>query len=177
VNQEKQVYIERNYEKCSGCRRCEIACTLHHEGKIWPEASRIRVFMIIPGVEIPHLCFQCEDYPCVEVCPTGALSVNSQTGAVNVSTSKCTACTLCIQACPGSVPHLHPQNNCIVICDLCDGQPKCVEACKEGRWNALTLAPKEEKVSHKSLAKTPRRLTCEVAEEILGEETAREAMG
>jgi len=69
------VWIKRNYENCSGCRRCEIACSLHHEGRIWLEASRIRVFMLIPGVEIPYLCFQCEEYPCVEACPSGVLSV------------------------------------------------------------------------------------------------------
>ena len=109
ANRNDQVWIKRNYEKCSGCRRCEIACSLYHEGKIWPEASRIRVFMLVPGVEIPSLCFQCENYPCVEACPTDALSVNSQTGAVNVDASKCTACGLCIKACPGNVPHLHPE--------------------------------------------------------------------
>ncbi|MEM3747524.1 MAG: 4Fe-4S dicluster domain-containing protein, partial [Thermoproteota archaeon] len=73
-----------------------IACSLHHEGRIWPEASRIRVFMLIPGVEIPHLCFQCENYPCVKACPAGALSVNSGTGAVEVDSSKCTGCGLCV---------------------------------------------------------------------------------
>ena len=176
MSQDERVWIERNYRNCSGCRRCEIVCALYHEGKIWPEASRIRVFMIVPGVEIPHLCFQCEDYPCVEVCPTGALSVNSQTGAVNVDASKCTACTLCIQACPGNAPHLHPEGNYVVICDLCDGKPKCVEACQEGRWNTLMLAPRERGVSHKALAKTPQELTWEVAKEILGEETAKEVM-
>ena len=69
-----QVWIKREYEKCSGCRRCEIICSLHHEGKIWPEASRVRIFMLVPGVEIPHLCFQCEDYPCIEDCPENSVS-------------------------------------------------------------------------------------------------------
>jgi Fe-S-cluster-containing dehydrogenase component len=132
--------------------------------------------MLVPGVEIPHFCFQCEDYPCVEVCPTGALTVNRQTGAVNIDPSKCTACTLCLEACPGNVPHLHPEGNCVVICDLCDEQLKCVEACQEGRWNTLTLVPKEEGVSRKALTKTPYELTCEVAKELLGEETAKEVM-
>jgi len=132
--------------------------------------------MIVPGVEIPHLCFQCEDYPCVEACPTVALSVNTQTGAVEVDASKCTACGLCIKACPGNVPHLHPEGNYIIICDLCDGKPKCVEACQEGGWNALMLVQKEEGFSYKTLARTPRKLTCKVAEIILGEETAKEVI-
>lgn len=36
---EKLFWIMRDYVKCSGCRRCEIVCSLHREGKIWPEAS------------------------------------------------------------------------------------------------------------------------------------------
>jgi carbon-monoxide dehydrogenase iron sulfur subunit len=176
MSRNDKVWIKRNYENCSGCRRCEIACSLYHEGKIWPEASRIRVFMFVPGVEIPHLCFQCDDYPCVEACPTEALSVNNQTGAVNVDASKCTACGLCIKACPGNVPHLHPEGNYIVICDLCDGKPKCVEACQEGRWNTLMSIPREKDISYKTLAKTPKELTHEVAKQILGEETAKEVI-
>jgi Fe-S-cluster-containing hydrogenase component 2 len=169
-------WIKRIYENCSGCRRCEIACSLYHEGKIWPEASRIRVFMLIPGVEIPHLCFQCEDYPCVKECPEGALSVNNQTGAVNVEVSKCTACGLCIKICPGNVPHLHPRNTHIVICDLCDGKPKCVEACQEGKWNTLMIVPREKEVSRKALSKTPQELIRAVAKQILGEETVKEVI-
>jgi Fe-S-cluster-containing hydrogenase component 2 len=174
ISQNNQVWIKRNYEKCSGCRRCEIACSLHHEGKIWPEASRIRIFMFVPGVEIPQLCYQCEDYPCVKACPVDALSVNSRTGAVNVDVSKCTECGLCVKACPGKVPCSHPKENHIIICDLCDGQPKCVEACQEGRWNTLALIPKEKKVSYRALAKTPGKLTSKVAKQVLGKEIAKE---
>ena len=171
-----QVWIKRNYESCSGCRRCEIACSVHHEGgRIWPEASMVRVFMLVPGIEIPHLCFQCEGYPCVEACPVEALYVNRRTGAVNVN-AKCTACGLCIEACPGNVPHLHPEGSRIVICDLCDGRPECVKACMEGRWDALTSIPREQVPSRKSSAKTPGALTREVAERILGKETTREAL-
>ncbi|UCH71271.1 MAG: 4Fe-4S dicluster domain-containing protein [Candidatus Bathyarchaeota archaeon] len=177
TNRKDHVWIKRNYENCSGCRRCEIACSLHHEGKIWPEASRIRVFMLVPGVEIPSLCFQCEGYPCVEACPTEALSANSQTGAVNVDASKCTACGLCIQACPGSVPHLHPEENHIIICDLCNGKPKCVKACQEGQWNALMLITRKKDTPLKTLAKTPQELTHEIAKQLLGETTAKEVIG
>jgi len=170
------LWIKRNYELCSGCRRCEIACSLFHEGEIWPEASRVRIFMFVPGVEVPHLCFQCEDYPCVEACPAEALSVDEKTGAVKVEVSKCTACGVCIEACPGRVPHLHPSGNYMVICDLCNGQPKCVEACREGGWNALTLVSREKNVSYRALAKTPEEITREVAEQLFGEETAKEVL-
>ncbi len=173
----QKVRIKRDYEKCSGCRRCEIACSLHHEGKIWPEASRIRVFMFVPGVEIPHLCFQCEDYPCVGACPVEALSVDDNTGAVKVDEAVCTGCGSCIEACPGKVPHMHPQKNKIVICDLCDGEPKCVETCQRGEWNALTLVQEEEDISHEDRAKSPTEITKETAEKIFGKEISEEVLG
>jgi Fe-S-cluster-containing dehydrogenase component len=173
---EDRVWILRNYENCSGCRRCEIACSVFHEGKIWPEASRIRIFMLIPGVEIPHLCFQCEDYPCVEACPAGALSVDSQTGAVNVDSSKCTGCGICIAACPAKVPHIHPERNTIVICNLCGGDPRCVKACMEGKWNTLTTVPVSSVSQRRALAKTPEELAREVTVKVLGEEVAKEVL-
>ena len=75
------IWIARELSKCSGCRKCEIVCSLSHENRIWPEASRIRVFMLVPGTEFPHFCAQCEDYPCVKACPVNALSISKRTGS------------------------------------------------------------------------------------------------
>jgi Fe-S-cluster-containing dehydrogenase component len=132
--------------------------------------------MFIPGVEIPHLCFQCEDNPCVEACPTVALTINDKTGAVIVNDLKCISCGLCIDACPGDVPHLHPGKDTVVICDLCNGTPKCVEACQEGKWNALMIIPKLKIANRRNLAKDPKELTIKVANQILGEEIVKEVL-
>ena len=164
-----RIWIARDYSRCSGCRRCEIVCSLHHEGKIWPEASRIRVFMLVPGVEIPHLCVQCSDYPCVDACPVSALSVDKRTGAVIVDREKCTACGECIDACPGKIPYIHPAENYAVICDLCGGDPKCVEACREGGWNALEIIKREDIPTLKLYAKTPEEITRNVIRKLYGE--------
>lgn len=164
-----QIWIMRDFIKCSGCRLCEIACSLAHEGKIWPEASRIRIFMLVPGIEIPHLCTQCEDYPCVNACPVNALSVNTTTGAVIVDKEKCTACGLCIQACPGKIPHLHPSGKYILICDLCDGDPQCVKVCQMGKWNALWIVPRSTVEKQcKLYARTPEEITKELAINLYG---------
>jgi Fe-S-cluster-containing hydrogenase component 2 len=166
------IWIYRNYQNCSGCRRCEIVCSLSHEGKIWPEASRVRVFMLIPGIEVPHLCVQCHDYPCVEACPVGALSVSKETGAVIVDREKCIACGRCIDACPGKVPYIHPTDNYAVICDLCGGDPKCVKVCSEGGWNALQIVRRSGGYNFKLYAKTPEKITREIAERFYGGEIA-----
>lgn len=130
--------------------------------------------MLVPGVEIPHLCFQCEGYPCVEECPEDALSVDDKTGAVIVNPNKCTGCGICIDACPGRVPHLHPNEEHIIICDLCGGNPKCTVTCQEGKWDSLVISDIEEKKLGKNPAKTPEELTLEIAKKILGDKAAEE---
>jgi len=166
---EKPFWIMRDYAKCSGCRRCEIVCSLHHEGRIWPEASRIRVFMLVPGLEVPHLCAQCDNPACVEACPVGAISIDEKLKRVVVDKDKCTGCGACVDACPGRVPHIHPTENYALICDLCDGDPQCVKACQEGRWNCLYIARREPSASYDLYAKRPEEVTRELAILLFGE--------
>ena len=128
--------------------------------------------MLIPGIEIPHLCAQCSDYPCVSACPVEALSTSKETGAVLVDKEKCIACGRCIDACPGKIPFIHPSDNYAVICDLCGGDPKCVKVCSEGGWNALQLVKRESEYNFKLYAKTPEKITKEIAARIYGEEIA-----
>lgn len=171
-----QIWIARDYPKCSGCRKCEIACSLFHENRIWPEASRVRVFMLVPGAEVPHLCAQCEDHPCVNSCPVEALTISDETGAVLVDKEKCDGCGVCIDACPGRVPHVHPTEKYAIICDLCGGEPQCVKVCQEGRWGALrAVLKKKEKVmdrnrAYKLYARTPRDITRDLVAGLYGEE-------
>jgi len=162
------IWILRDYSKCSGCRKCEIACSLFHENKIWPEASRIRVFMLVPGAEVPHTCFQCEDYPCVKACLTSALEISEKTGAVLVNKERCIACGKCIETCPGKVPHIHPTENYALICDLCNGNPQCVKVCREGEWNALKIVPRENTL-YRVFARTPEEITEELVKNMYGE--------
>lgn len=100
--------------------------------------------------------------------------MNNRTGAVIVDNAKCTACGNCMDACPGTVPHMHPAENHIVICDLCGGKPNCAKACQEGRWNALKVVPRNKKISYKALAKPPDQLTSDVGKKVLGEEIIKE---
>ena len=159
----------RELQRCSGCRMCEIACSLHHEGRIWPEASRVRVFMFVPGVDFPHLCTQCHDYPCVEACPVEALSVDDETSAVIVDREKCTACKACVAACPGRVPFLHPGDGKATICDLCGGDPECVKVCQEGNWDVLRVVERTEEHSYKLYARRPGEVTEQLVKILFGE--------
>lgn len=162
-------WIVRDYIKCTGCRLCEIACSMKHEGRIWPEASRIRVFMLIPGIEVPHLCAQCSNYPCVNSCPVEALSVNEDTGAVLVDNEKCTVCGLCIKACPGEIPHLHPDRTHVVICDLCGGDPECVKVCERAGYFAIFKGNRTASINYDLYAKNPEEITANLVVNLYGE--------
>lgn len=165
----ERIVIAVDYLKCSGCRRCEVVCSIRHEGRIWPEASRIRVFAPSPGVEVPHVCVQCDEHPCVGACPAGALSLDERTGAIIVG-EECTGCGRCIEACPGSIPHLHPVTRRALICDLCGGEPLCVKACSEGGWNALKIIHRGERDKHGAQPRKPMEVARELAVKLFGEE-------
>jgi carbon-monoxide dehydrogenase iron sulfur subunit len=164
------IWIAREYARCSGCRKCEIACSLYHENRVWPDASMIRVFMLVPGLEFPHFCTQCEDYPCVKSCPVDALSVSKRTAAVLVNKEKCIACGKCIDACPGRVPHMHPKEKHVVICDLCGGDPQCVRVCREGSWNVLRVVKRRDETSYRLYARKPDEVTRDLAARFYGDQ-------
>jgi Fe-S-cluster-containing hydrogenase component 2 len=103
---------------------------------------------------------QCEDAPCVNVCPTKALSRNFQSGAIVVSAEKCIGCKLCTTVCPYGAVVFEPSKKCVIKCDLCDGEPTCVKFCSTG---ALTY----EEPSKSKMAK--KREVAEKVIEFLGE--------
>lgn len=163
------LWIARDYSSCSGCKRCELACSIKHEGWMWPEASRIRIFMPFPGCEVPHLCSQCMTYPCVSSCPVQALSIDATTKAVLVDRSKCISCGKCINACPGKVPFLHPGDNKATICDLCGGDPECVKVCTEAGYNALTAVYERPSVNRILFSRNPIEVAKDLAVLFFGE--------
>ncbi|NJE85976.1 4Fe-4S dicluster domain-containing protein [Thermococcus sp. CX2] len=170
---DERMWILITPDKCSGCRLCEVACSLEHEGVIWPEASRIRIFEEFPGVNVPHTCVQCPDYPCVNSCNFGALSVDEKTGAVLVDEDKCTECGACVLACPGRVPRIPAGKESVVICDLCGGSPKCVEVCHEAGHDALKLVRGNYRSIYRTFVKDPLEKTGDLARKLYGEELMR----
>ncbi|MHC1564529.1 MAG: 4Fe-4S dicluster domain-containing protein [Candidatus Hecatellaceae archaeon] len=118
--------------KCTGCRICEAACSLHKEKSCSPTKSRIHVLRWeAEGVDIPVVCWHCEDAPCERVCPVRAIYRNAETGAMLVDHSLCIGCRECMAVCPfGGVTM--SETGKMVKCDLCEGDPFCVKLCPTG---------------------------------------------
>lgn len=118
---------------CSGCRACQVACVAAHEGVFGVSTARIRVVKIEPlGIDRPEVCRQCDPASCIDACPTGALGRDVATDAVSVDAESCIACGACVEACPFGMAALHPVEGVAMICDLCGGEPACVQRCATG---------------------------------------------
>ena len=119
--------------KCTGCRKCELACSFEKEGVFNPAFSRIWIEEIgFPGIPVPIICHQCVNAPCAEVCPVDAISLHRKTGAYLVDNKKCIGCGKCVEACPWGAIDLYPETGKAFKCDLCRGKPKCIDACNYG---------------------------------------------
>ena len=80
----------------------------------------------------------------MEACPVqGAMKVHRETGARLIVESKCIACGECARKCPfnteGTVVFLNAKKGVYVKCDLCGGEPKCVEFCATGALKLQNL--------------------------------------
>lgn len=81
-------------------------------------------------------CFHCTNAGCVQVCPSGALAHDEETGMVRVTEDKCIGCQYCKYSCPFNVPRHYGYNDKINKCTSCldrvshDRQPACVKTCQ-----------------------------------------------
>jgi Fe-S-cluster-containing dehydrogenase component len=149
--------------RCTGCGRCELACTEFNFGKAHPLVARIKIRRNLnygpngpwygqwmnlgkadQGRIIQETCKQCaHPVPCALSCPEDAILPHPETGARYVDTKICSGCGVCVKACPWEMPTIDPDTGKAVKCDLCGGTPECVDACPTGalrfvNWRDLT---------------------------------------
>ena len=133
----KQKVLVFEPKKCIGCRLCEQMCVMTHFKVTNPKKSRIRIIRDDEKqLDSAIYCHSCVDAKCIEACEFDALSRDSETGAILVNEGNCVACSKCIEECPYDHPIMLPSEDYVLICDLCNGSPACVEICPE---NAITM--------------------------------------
>jgi molybdopterin-containing oxidoreductase family iron-sulfur binding subunit len=150
--------------RCDGCQsigqppQCTKACIEGHfvpQPMEWIEAYEHE----IPGGGtqfMPTLCMQCQNPPCVNVCPVGA-TWSAPEGVVLIDQDRCIGCRMCMAACPYerrfftwsqptvpkqslfvdySAEHQVPMKKGVVYkCDFCPDMaragrlPYCAQAC------------------------------------------------
>lgn len=142
-------------EKCTACKLCELACSMHHAGRFNPAESRIKVHVLMEEhYYLPMVCMQCKDAPCAAVCPTNCITLKRDSNAYIVEDTRCIGCRMCVVACPFGVIEIGLRQR-IEKCDNCDGAPKCVEICPtkalEFRRVASTALPMQRSFADKML--------------------------
>ena len=91
-------------ETCIGCHACTVACKSEHDIPLG--VNRTWVKYIEKG-EFPDTarhfsvmrCNQCENAPCMDICPTSAL-FRAPNGVVDFDDNSCIGCKGCMNACP-----------------------------------------------------------------------------
>ncbi|MFC1980547.1 4Fe-4S dicluster domain-containing protein [Chloroflexota bacterium] len=91
-------------KRCNACMACTLACKA--ENLTPPDIKWAKLLDRETGncpktrrELVPMLCMQCNEAPCVKVCPTTA-SIKRNDGIVWVDYDKCIGCKYCIVACP-----------------------------------------------------------------------------
>jgi len=124
----KVVFVE--LDRCIACLSCERACLFQQAELKKGDSPNIFVNVDMDRRRIfTGTCLQCETALCMEVCPVSALTRDPETEAVVVDKEKCLGCGMCVTACPFGYMHLDESLRKATKCDLCGGNPKCVQMC------------------------------------------------
>jgi formate dehydrogenase iron-sulfur subunit len=145
---------------CIGCKACEVACkqwnqlpsdgfsftgnsydnTSHLSESTWRHVAFVEQFDGGRSREssrwlmMSDVCKHCEEAPCQEACPTGAIIYN-EFGNVYVQPDICNGCGYCVVACPFGVLGRSEEDGHVHKCTLCydrkkgDLTPACAKAC------------------------------------------------
>ena len=140
-------------EKCLACKSCELACAKAHtdftdivEAILAEEPMAPRVKVVAAGGKaVPVQCQHCENAPCVEVCPSGALYKEDEEGPTLTAPEKCIGCRNCVFVCPFGAVEWNEGQRSVLKCDLCqdiieEGEdPACVTACPTNARRIITM--------------------------------------
>ncbi len=97
---------------CNGCQSCTAACQKAHY--LTPDQTWMKVFTLTDNdgqtYSLPRPCMQCENPPCLHVCPVHATFRQDQ-GVVLVNQDRCIGCRMCMAACPYEARYFNWNSN------------------------------------------------------------------
>ncbi len=90
--------------KCVGCSSCTVGCVMENKlppGVVYRPVIDMEVgsYPNVVRKFLPRPCMQCENPPCVPVCPVAA-TYKREDGIVAIDYDVCIGCRYCITACP-----------------------------------------------------------------------------
>jgi len=150
-------------EKCYGCLTCVVECAYNKAGagahepltpEIWSQA-RIEV-EAVGNYAVPLACHHCEDAPCMAVCPTGAISRESDDAPVLLNRDLCIGCRACVLSCPFGMIKMDSTGKAAQKCDLCidrlkaGEEPVCVTSCPMGALEFKSVEEVREESAKKA---------------------------
>lgn len=123
-------------DRCVMCHACELACEAVHSlppGVSWRKVIEIRngEYPDVSRAFVSLSCLHCAEPPCIETCPTGAISKRIDDGIVVVDRDTCTGCRECFSACPYGIPQFDA-GGIMHKCDFCLDRgvaPACTDPC------------------------------------------------
>lgn len=148
-------FIVTDAKRCVACKTCVIQCAMSHsntddvvEAMADESGAQARIYIeSVDAAPMPMQCRQCEDAPCIAVCPKDAMKRTDPDSPVIVDADACIGCRFCMLACPFGMIDMSRQSKVVVKCDQCfdreEGGPVCVETCPT---NALSFVEGDEQV-------------------------------
>jgi Fe-S-cluster-containing dehydrogenase component/formate-dependent nitrite reductase membrane component NrfD len=147
-----------DHDRCIGCHACSVACKAENGVPLGNFRTWVKQVEKGAGQGVKRhfgvlRCNQCENPPCVEICPTAAM-FRRDDGIVDFDSSICIGCKGCIQACPYDAIAIDPRTNTADKCNFCAHrievglEPACVSACPT---SALAVSDLNDPTSRVSL--------------------------
>jgi len=126
-------------DSCIGCHACTVACKSEHDvplgvNRTWVKYIETGTFPDVARKFNVMRCNQCDDAPCMAICPTSAL-FRADNGVVDFQDDNCIGCKSCMNACPYDALYINPDTSTAHKCNMCNHrlavglEPSCQIVC------------------------------------------------
>ena len=152
---------------CIGCHACTVACKSEHDvplgvNRTWVKYIETGAFPDVTRQFTVMRCNQCDDAPCMSICPTSAL-YRAPNGVVDFDDGNCIGCKACMNACPYDALYINPDTGTAHKCNMCNHrievglEPSCQIVCPTEAIRIGDLDDPESEISRAAAEGLPVR--------------------